>query len=221
MKINMDSILLQQTKNLAIIGNSSLSKDFSLEIEKKDVVVRFNEMKNYGVNTGKKTDIWVISSNKFLLDQHIKNGMLGGEIKIKITKMIEDCKYIFFCIPPYLDAEGLNDKNRKNVILTDKINRIEAVHNFVETYDINELSYRILEFPQNYVDELAPYIWKRKWICPSNGYLITRTIVDDYTYSNYKKTLYGFSWNGWEGHPWVLERLFLEKFKNEKYIEIK
>lgn len=205
-----------------IIGNGKVQNDITSMIDKADVVVRFNDTNNYAENTGTKTTFWVLSSNKFLINQYISGSqILGNKKKIAIKEMIRNTQSLLFSIPPFYPVQPETQKNMfKRIVSEDRKERIEAVSNFLHHFESTEHPFRIIEFSNKYIFDIAPAIWAPNWTCPSNGYLITRMFVDDATYYKHKKYLVGFSWEGWEGHPWILEKLCLEKIERENLITI-
>lgn len=214
--------LMESKKTMFIIGNGKVQSDITSMIDKADVVVRFNDTNNYAENTGTKTTFWVISSNKFLINQRISGSQtLGNKKQIAIKEMIGNTQSLLFSIPPFYPVQPETQKNMfKRIVSEDRKERIEAVSNFLQHFESTEHPFRIIEFPNKYIFDIAPEIWAPNWTCPSNGYLITRMFADDATYYKHKKYLVGFSWEGWEGHPWILEKLCLEKMERENLITI-
>lgn len=214
--------LTDSNKTMFIIGNGKVHNDITSLIDKADIVVRFNDTNNYAENTGTKTTFWVLSSNKFLINQHISGSqVLGNKEKIAIKEMIRNTQSLLFSIPPFYPVQPETQKNMfKRIVSEDRKERIEAVSSFLQHFESTEHPFRIIEFPNKYIFDIAPEIWAPNWTCPSNGYLITRMFVDDATYYKHKKYLVGFSWEGWEGHPWILEKLCLEKMERENLITI-
>lgn len=212
----------ESMKNMFIIGNGVVEKDLTSMIDEADIVVRFNNVNNYNEKTGTKTSFWILSSNKFLINQHISgNQTLGNEKKISIKEMIGNTQSLLFSIPPFYPVQSDKQKNMfKRIVNEDRKERIESVSNFLKHFEATKHPFRIIEFPNKYVFDIAPEIWAPNWTCPSNGYLVTRMLVDDATYYKHKKYLVGFSWEGWEGHPWFLEKLCLEKMERENLITI-
>ena len=71
-------------KSLVIVGNAPIASDLSSVIDAFDYVVRFNNCKNYALNSGRKTDLLVLNSTpvknntiRFFLDQEAE----GKEIE--------------------------------------------------------------------------------------------------------------------------------------------
>jgi hypothetical protein len=209
---------MRTQKTMFIVGNGNVESDITSVIDKADIVIRFNNINNYDENTGTKTSFWVLSSNMFLINQHIFGSqILGNKKNITIKEMIRTTRSLLFSIPPLYPFQLEKDIK---MFSNDKENRVVAVSNFLQHYESTKHPNRIIEFPNMYVFDIAPEIWSSKWVSPSNGYLFTRMFVDDPTYYNHKKYLVGFSWEGWEGHPWILEKLYLEKLDRENLITI-
>jgi ribosomal protein L39E len=198
-------------KSLSVIGNGKVNKDLSNIIDKSDVVVRFNNLDNYNLNTGTKITIWVLSSNKILLTRLIENPKPIVD-KAKLNNSIK--QELIFSIPTFfpVKTESQIEQNRKE--------RDYAVNQFLNHFDLMKHPYSMIEFPINYLFDLQPEKWLSKYQCPSNGYLITRFFADNPIYSDYEINLVGFSWEGWEGHPWEFEKKYLEEMEHKKLIQI-
>lgn len=214
--------LSESTKTMYIIGNANVSDDMGKKVDSSDYVIRFNKMNNYNKNTGTKTNAWVLSSNKFLINQMIYSpGSIENKPVLSIREMVKVSENVYFSIPPFLPVTtSAKSRAFQRLVSEDKMERVNAVHNFVEHFKVGERAFRIIEFPVKYSQDLAPDLWPPRWTCPSNGYLVTRMFVDDPTYYRYKKYLIGFSWEGWSGHPWELEKLYIEKMEREGLIEV-
>jgi hypothetical protein len=213
--------LEEPLKSMFIVGNGKIDEDMSPIIDKADVVIRFNDMLNYDIGTGTKTSFWVLSSNKFLINQHITKQSIGTNTNLSVKEMIDSSQCLLFSIPPFYPIQA--DVQRSmflNIVSHDKKERIESVLRFLKHFGAADHSYRIIEFPDKYVLDIAPEIWAPNWTCPSNGYLITRMMIDDPTYYKYKKYLVGFSWEGLDAHPWVLEKLCIERLERDNLITI-
>ena len=202
-------------KMLSIIGNGIVSKDISKTVDSSDAVVRFNNLDNYNLNTGTKTSIWVLSSNKIILGNLIQNHKTITE---KTNQTLTDSfllsKKILFSIPTFFPFKNKFEMEKY------RTERYESVKEFWRQLGLSEMSYDIVEFPKKFLLDLKPEKWLMKYQCPSNGYLITRFLRESPEYSDYKIKLAGFSWEGWEGHPWEFEKEYLMRMQNKELIEI-
>ena len=214
--------LTEPTKTMYIVGNGIIEKDMGSIIDSADVVIRFNDLNNYNLNTGTKISIWVISSNSFLIDKRINAADANvGDLKIKTKDIIQRTKSIYFSIPPFSPTQAEAKGNLfRRITRDDKNDRISSVERFLAHFEAFDHPHRIIEFSSKYVKSLAPELWPPNWTCPSNGYLITRMLLDDPTFYKYKKHLVGFSWEGWPGHPWFMEKLYIEKLERDNLINI-
>lgn len=202
-------------KRLSVIGNGVIHKDWSKTIDTSDVVVRFNNLNNYNLNSGTKTSIWVLSSNKILLNRFVENPKsIEERTKLNLTESLQSSLNLFFSIPIFFPTKG------KSQIEQDNKERTEAVNQFLNHFNLIEHPFRIIEFPINYLFDLQPEKWLPNYECPSNGYLITRLLTDSHEYSDYEINLIGFTWEGWEGHPWEFEKRYLEEMERKKLIQI-
>ncbi len=202
-------------KKIFVIGNGTVNEDFSEAIDTSDVVVRFNNLDNYNLNTGTKIDIWVHSSNKTLLQRLIDNPkQIESKTKLKLRDSILSISQIIFTIPIFFPIKA------DSVIAQERNERRMAVIEFLKYYSLLEHPFKLIEFPTNYLLDLNPQKWFSEYQYPSNGYLFTRYLVDSLRYSEHQIILVGFSWEGWAGHPWKFEKKYLQKMELNKIIEI-
>lgn len=214
--------LLEPGKTMYIVGNAKVDKDCTAEINAADLVVRFNKLDNYNKGTGTKIDLWVQASNKFLINRSIEEpASITGNTGIPVKEIISQTQSLIFAIPPLLPIHSTTQYSMfQRLLRDDKTERVESIYRFLEHFNSEQHPFRILEFPDKYVNELAPDLWRLNWTCPSNGYLMVRTLIDDLSFYKYRKILVGFNWEGWDGHPWILEKLFMERLERDNVITI-
>jgi len=213
--------LTDKAKRLIVVGNGAIINDYSDLIDSADIVIRFNNLNNYGQATGKRMTHWVLSSNKFLLEKQINSP--GGNLEngeLSVQEMIKICKQLLFSIPPIRPMTNNNKAAYQRVVRDDTEERIQAVNRFLEHFDALEHDHRLLTFPAKYIVSLADHLWPPNWTCPSNGYLVARLFLDDLTYYYYEKYMVGFTWEGWDGHPWMLEKMYVEKLARDGFIKL-
>ena len=202
-------------KKIFVIGNGPVNKDYSEAIDTSDVVVRFNKMDNYNLHTGTKTDIWVQSSNKTLLQRLIDNPkQIESKTNLNFRDSIKSISQIIFTIPAFFPIKA------DSVIAQERNERRNAVIEFLNYYALLEHPFKLIEFPTNYLLDINPQKWFSEHQCPSNGYLFTRFLIDSPEYLDYQIILVGFSWEGWVGHPWEFEKKYLQTMVLNKEIEI-
>ena len=219
----MTADLLSPARTMCIVGNATVAKDYSSLIDHSDLVVRFNDLNNYAQGTGTKIDLWVMTSNKILLDRLIQTRQEPSPKRPTepLNKLIPQTSSLWFSIPPHFPTRCRNQTEMfEQIKEEDRKQRITSVAEFLRATSAETHPHRIVEFPDRYVKDLAPDLWQPNWTCPSNGYLITRLLVDDPTYYRYTKIVIGFTWQGWQGHPWVLEELLMKKMQRDELIKI-
>lgn len=210
------------TKKLFIVGNGKVFQDYSSLIDSADWVIRFNELDYYNVNTGTKTNIWVVSSNPILLKRQIDNIQFNSKINSFARNLFIDSSILLlFSIPPFIPSKiSSNSTKYLSFLEQERKSRKESVALFLTHFGLHNHTYKIVEFPLKYVTELKVEQWSPIWMFPSNGYLITKMILEDFNYSDHQKYLVGFSWEGWQGHPWSIEKNALENLEREGLLKI-
>lgn len=210
-----------QAKSLFIVGNSDVQHNYSTIIDASDFVIRFNNMSCLNKTVGLKTNVWVISSNKFLLANQINKYKEAGKTKLaEIHNLIVHTDRLIFPIPPNILPKRKVEDSVNQSQENDLRDREIAVYDFLNFFGVINHPFSIISFPYSYTEDLNPSRWKAEWIMPSNGYLMTRMVLEDPTFISYTKTLVGFSWEGWSGHPWSIERSYLQQLNRTEQIEI-
>jgi hypothetical protein len=182
-------------KTLVIVGSAPLDLDFSRYIDSCDCVVRFNNCKNYGGNSGRKTDILILNNagdprtNKttaFLLKPRSRS-RTNWELPY-----LNLAKEVWFTRP-----EPPSNKHPDTDITPD----------IIEAQKIDNKRIRRITHEQFVAtkQKLARF-GRADSINPSTGMLGIEMLLDDPELDHYQKRIIGFSWEGWPGHSWELEK---------------
>jgi hypothetical protein len=210
-------------KSLIIVGSAPLEKNLSPFIDACDCVIRFNNCKNYGGNSGRKTDILFLSNsgdpaNHPTLDFMLKERS-PEEVETELP-YLSRARHVWFVRPP--SAELLDFlKNRipdsvplKKAELQNNSHQRELAAEIVRALKIPEEKVRHVsaEFHASVWDKLMRY-GSTEAVLPSTGIVAIETILLGRQWEIYKKKyITGFGWTGWEGHPWGLEKQLAEDY---------
>ena len=183
--------------SIAIVGNGPVSKDQSGLIDACNVVVRFNEWKNYGQNSGLKADILCITNMGVPANRIIRGALIGkvphldqiSEIWFPRDSEVHKAHTAEFA-PEYL----LNEFDDLSVSLLDS-NNLSAKRIVRFSAGFNRKIFRTLLL-----------LGHRSFHCPSTGIFAIEYILGEERFAGYQKFLFGFGFQGWRGHPWATER---------------
>ncbi|MBK7806449.1 MAG: glycosyltransferase family 29 protein [Saprospiraceae bacterium] len=172
---------------LALIGNAPLQKDFSSTIDSFDLVIRCNEAKTLGTNTGHKTNILCISnigapSKRIIAEK-------------SVTKLLKFPELSEIWFPR--NAES-NIDNSKIII---EVNKLFDVRIKYFSKEMNERVFKKLAVFSDF-----------DFVEPSTGILALCYILEQPEFDKYEKYLFGFTFEMWEGHPAKAERLLIKSF---------
>jgi len=211
-------------KTLVIVGNAPLDRDFSEIIDSCDCVIRFNNCKNYIINSGKKTDILILNNTGNLSSQNTLNLMLKNRTKEEIKNELpymKNVKHVWFIRPDMIFLNGFI----KNMFPKDNAFRDKELASFkiIGTRDLITEMIKAQKISKNKVRVITKHLYMRVWdklilygtadaIVPSTGVLGIEMILDDPNFHDYEKYIVGFSWKGWNGHPWQAEKLLVNKY---------
>lgn len=186
------------TKKLVIIGNADIDVDHSDFINSCDLVIRFNLCRNYNINTGKKIDVLCLTNT----GPHAIS--FYHERKISKLGFVRNIGEVWFVRPRkrFIDKLFFNRKTEteygKNIVIS------------------NNLTGKDIEYITN---DLYKTLWDKllslgstNAVMPSSGMVVIEKVVSDGKYHDYEKYLVGFSHEGWEGHPWDLEKKLIDHY---------
>lgn len=193
-------------KNLVIVGNfptgklfyklyKKIYKDYSDLVDNADCVIRMNRTPNYALGTGKKTTILSLINRGTPADSFASNIRLN-------SKVLRKAEEIWFTRPSVLEWEKKGMKYLKYKIPKDKSQNIidfQKINNKKITY-IQGVKYK----------ELLHFVNENHFVFePSSGFCVLNRVLEEERFMGYKIFLIGFSWEGWYGHNWKLEKKFV------------
>jgi hypothetical protein len=185
-------------KQVAIIGNAELQQDYADLVDSSDLVIRFNTPLSWAHKSGRRFDIWVLANGK------------GGQ-RFADAQLFRSAPYrdlpdeIWFPRPLALHrslplhpmyggdrvSEGMDIDYGDSILLA------------------NNLSQPILRLDtgcyQRCFDRLYPASVANSYVLmPSAGFIVTHYVLEQMPDTHV--LLIGFTFQGWPGHPWLLEQ---------------
>ncbi len=208
-------------QSLAIVGSAPLKEDFSEFIDNCDCVVRFNNCKNYGGHSGVKTDLLILNSAG---DRNVSVSLLdllqprtAAEIAADLP-FVTNAQQIWFIRPPAqaLQHFYLTETDPQNRIVQSELKNLEKFGNMAD-----ELV-RHLGIPRYKVRKVTAAEYRDLWralrrygptraVTPSTGTVGIHLLLADPKFRSFEKHILGFTWEGWDGHPWALEYAYIRK----------
>lgn len=184
---------------ISVVGNGPIEAKLCDSIDRFDLVIRFNSCQNYG-DTGRRTDVLVLvntgPAGKVLAcrNEAINDEALSSARKIWIAK------------EPSLIAEQLL-KHPSDAELWEDCSE-ELIHNKLQSKPWQFLSSKIYH---SAMQNLKKY-GADDHHDPSTGILAIFNICHTLTtrFSPCVLTLFGFTHEGWVGHPWDAERALID-----------
>ncbi len=172
---------------LALVGNAPPQYDLSSQIDSCDLVIRCNEAKTFGVNTGTKTDILCVNNSGAPAYRFIAQKSLRKHPKFpELTE-------IWF-VRPYKDC-------------------IDLAMQILDSNDLSDISDRYFsdEMNKRAYDQLCKYA-KMEDQHPSTGFLAFWYILEQAAFADFDKYIFGFTFNMWHGHPEQAEMKVIESY---------
>lgn len=209
-------------KRVVILGNAPIKPDLTTFIDNSECVIRFNDCKNYRVNTGKKTDILFLNNTGNPSTNESLSFLLKNRNEERVGKnlpYVKKASEVVFVRPnakfcKLFTNEYISDNNPLKVQQLHEIQLERDLENEIVKalyLEDKEIDFIDNEFYVNVWNKLLRY-GKTKAIMPSTGVLGIESLLDSTKYTEYKKYIAGFSLEGWEGHPWELERCLINDY---------
>lgn len=193
-------------KRIAIVGSAAIEKDESSQIDSCDLVVRFNNCKVYGGNSGKKLDILCINVGgapacQMIAETTVLNSSfysLISEIWIPIRVRVCQAHMMGLSVSdPRLGDRDLSDE----IIKSNKLGHLPTVRFSME--------FNIRVFVM--LRERAA-----SFVSPSTGFLAIQYVVDEPRFAEWDKLIFGFAFKGWKGHPFAAEEKLVMQYAAER-----
>jgi hypothetical protein len=178
-------------KRIAVVGNGPIDHGMASEIDDHDIVVRFNACSNYGTS-GRKTDILIL----------VNTGGSGLRLSTEPDAInrdaLEASKTIWLTVAPGLAAEFASH--------TDLVGADHAELMRQNRIGSRCWSYISRESFLRAADHLEA-LGAEPPALPSSGFVTISHLL--HTMPRAKLTLYGFTFEGWDKHPWCAEKAFV------------
>ncbi|MGI9159658.1 MAG: glycosyltransferase family 29 protein, partial [Saprospiraceae bacterium] len=161
--------------------------DLSRQIDSCDLVIRCNEAKTLGVNSGTRTDILCVNNSGAPATRFIEQKSL--QKNPRFPELAE----IWFA-RPYPDC-------------------IEVSQKILNANNLSDISIQYLstEFNERACDQLKMYGSVADQP-PSTGFLAFRYILEQAAFDDFDKYIFGFTFNMWHGHPEQAEMKVIESY---------
>ncbi|CDI08740.1 glycosyltransferase family 29 protein [Agrobacterium pusense] len=191
-------------KRIALVGNGENARGFGSEIDSHDFVVRMNRAIHFG-EAGTKTDALAVINWS-----GPGRWMTNGETPIN-AEALRAAKSIWLPMPPE-DMESVkNDQPGTFEWPTYVDFTSEVIDNLVDGRPY-------IKFPPNIWRSLTKELrglGAAKTQASSTGALVLAYLVRVWPRS--KVTLYGFTHEGWDGHPWEQEKAWIRNLDRVPY----
>lgn len=196
-------------KKLLIIGNADVNDDYARFVHSCDAVVRINLRKNHNTvhgTTGQKTDIlcytpravhMVLNSDSDL--EHIK-GYCSGVNRLWFLRP----RRAYWVNRTFLAGFFF----RKERLFLDEGRA------FLKRFQLERAGAEF--FGTDLLDAVVRKLWALNPSgmkpLPSAGILVIERALACADFDNYDKYLLGFTFEGWEGHSWELEKKLVKEY---------
>jgi len=185
--IGKGSLLPGGRPRIALVGNAPIKHDLSGQIDSCDLVIRCNEAKNIGPNTGSKTDVLCVNNSGEPARRFINCQSLRKE------RGFPNLSQVWF-------ARGGGYFLR----LSEEI---------ITANDLQDVSIRYFS---KELDNLAYDQFRRygaaEGLVPSTGFLALLYILQQKEFEHFEKYVFGFTFDIWFGHPAETEMKIIEAY---------
>ena len=182
---------------IVIVGNAKLEKDYSALVDGAQMVVRFNNARNYGSGlAGRKTDVLCIANKQY------PGRKIAKYKTIKELAFIAQVMAIWFPhFSEHLAAQfWFKPISRVTFKKTNYCNWILAR---------NELTDKdVLHFGKTLYDNARSELklTESSDLEPSSGYMAVKYTIEHYPADSFEIIVIGFTCSGSDAHPWAEEK---------------
>ncbi len=192
---------------MAIIGNAPLRKDLSGFIDACDLVLRFNEGKNHGANSGRKADILCIGNSGAPARRLINNRAIRNAF------FYDSMSEVWFPRDSGIHKKyGQTAETESFLTVYDDLADELIASNELSGFTIRHFSGELNEIVFRKLKEQA----LQPFECPSTGFLAVEYILNEPRFVGYEKVLIGFSFQGYRGHPWKAEQRIVQGYSESR-----
>lgn len=195
-------------KNCIIIGNAKieiLNSESKIFLEKlikeSDVIIRFNNLLNYGNEFGVKTS-YLFCTNKG------NPGMRYPSFKLFIKLLFNKPKSIIYSYPKEFYSHS---PFVVKILGKDYSDFISRKLFFIKNKNFIENSI--------YSESLKMVNYESSKFVPSSGLIALNFILKNFDSKIFKIYFIGFSWQGWDGHNWAFEKNYFKSLVQDGKIE--
>jgi FkbM family methyltransferase len=219
----------KKRKTLIFVGSAPLPHDFSEFIDSCDCVVRFNNCKNYGGNSGTKTDILVLNNSGDPDTMQTLQFMLKPRTAEEVARnlpYLNEANEIIFARPPvdslidFVKTEVAEGPLKETELTALRPGRDLAAE-IATAQQIPAGKIKPLPSPEFYIG-----VWKKLLAfgptdayAPSTGMMGVEILLADPRVSEYQKFITGFGGKLWKGHPQKLERQLTSLYSDQNVLK--
>jgi hypothetical protein len=211
-------MLDSRRKKIAIVGNADVSKDYSSFIDSCDAVVRLNLRHGLPAlmhgRLGTKTDILAYAprATRLVLEDREHVGQL--------RRFAEGVPRIWFLGPRLWF--GLKPRDIIRFLARDRRLVFDTSAAMLQALQLENR--QIEYFPRGFRSGVARKLHLLDGSTakgfPSAGMLVIQRVVEDPDFEPWQKYVLGFTFEGWRGHPFALERRLVETHSAKGLLQI-
>ena len=184
---------------LAIVGSAPIVEDQSNQIDGCDFVIRFNECKVYGGNSGVKVNVLCVTNTG------IPSMRISVKQSILRSGFYDLVSEIWFPRNPTVHTaySGADfSDNSEHLIERNQLSHLKSV------YFSKELN--------KYVFDLLEGSFHGECNCPSTGIFGIMYVLTERRFMDYDKFLFGFGFSGYICHPWKSEEHLISHYADTR-----
>lgn len=193
---------------IVLVGNAPLKRDHSSLVDRADLVVRFNIPRTYGAGSGTRFDVWTIANTA--------GGRQLADSQVFKSAVYKDQPSQLW-IPRSVDVhKELRALHTESETLLTSASEIDFSDEIIRANDLKQLN--IVRFPANVywgcLDILRSAATRQERVrIPSTGFLTIYYVLQ--ILSQRPLIVIGFSFEGWNGHPWHLEKKIVQHWADQ------
>ncbi len=197
------------SKNFVLVGAAPCSLDYNPLINNADLVLRFNECKQFGGNVGTRTDILCVNNTGSPARRYVATRPMLALAPVRAAK-------IWFPRDVNVCREHVSRMIHGNPGLRSQWQDLDFFDYSDAILKANDLGHGGIEC---FSRELNAGLFRSLEQCnappffsPSTGIFAVARVLGDPAFADHRVHLVGFGFSGWPGHPWRAEQALVANY---------
>ncbi len=192
------------TRTIMIVGNGEIGQDVVPQIDRADMVIRFNGSRNFAT-VGGRTDVVAVCNTGRPAKAMLEDAVWRDSVPVR------DCAMIWSVRDPQKYQQIKPD------VLANYPDLVDFFDDYTEAFEAfafsRDKTHVVLPAAlHDAVDTALAAFQPAPYVVPSSGLMVMAYVLNDPAYAGDNIAFAGFSHQGWDGHPFEAERQLVDAY---------